>query len=152
MPCGSHIFIFHWAFQLCSWFCWNKTLLGPLVEGVGAPVFPSPLPFSSAFPRPCLIRKMNYAHTSQTSPSTWATQGNSSIQVCGLPLFSLAPFRMEVQGLLQATSWEHYYRPPDRLAGHTWSHLTPLVPQSQWTTRVVTATGRCTLLPDYPQP
>lgn len=37
---------------------------------------------SSACPRPCLIHRMNFVHTSQTSPSTWATQGNSSTQVC----------------------------------------------------------------------
>lgn len=47
------------------------------------PASPSPASSSSACPRPCLIRKMNYAHISQTSPSTWATQGNSSTQVSG---------------------------------------------------------------------
>lgn len=36
---------------------------------------------SSACPRPCLIHRMNFVHISQTSPSTWATQGNSSTQV-----------------------------------------------------------------------
>lgn len=42
---------------------------------------------SSVCPRPCLIHRMNFAHISQTSPSTWATQGNSSTQVCGgLPI------------------------------------------------------------------
>lgn len=38
---------------------------------------------SSVCPRPCSIHRMNFAHISQTSPSTWATQGNSSIQVRG---------------------------------------------------------------------
>lgn len=52
-------------------------------EEPGGPGFPSLLPFSPACPRPCLTHRTNYVHTSRTSPSTWATQGNSSTQVSG---------------------------------------------------------------------
>lgn len=60
---------------------------------------------SSVCPRPCLIHRMNFVHISQTSPSTWATQGNSSIQVRGglplqphsLGLLPNCPFRLLLQ-------------------------------------------------------
>lgn len=67
--------------QLCSGSCSSRTLPGPQWEDWE--LLASPHPFLSAHPRPCLIHRMNYAHTSQTSPSTWATQGNSSTQVSG---------------------------------------------------------------------
>lgn len=55
----------------------------PFWEERGTSGFPSPLSPHSAYPRPYLIRRTNYGHTSQTSLSTWATQGNSSTQVSG---------------------------------------------------------------------
>ena len=68
--------------RLFSWSCSSRTLPGPRCGEQGSWLSPHPF-FSSAYLRPCLIHRMNYAHTSQTSPSTWATQGNSSTQVSG---------------------------------------------------------------------
>lgn len=77
---GSHIFFFCWAPQTLTK---QQDVPGRSVGEAGSSGSPSPFSSSSAHPRPCLIRRMSYARTSQTSPSTWATQGNSSTQVSG---------------------------------------------------------------------
>lgn len=69
--------------SLCSVSVGAGPLLWALMGGAGSSWLPLTHCPHSAYPRPCLIHRTNYGHTSQTSLSTWATQGNSSTQVSG---------------------------------------------------------------------